>query len=88
MAQIKDRFYGFYLVACEDLGMKPQLLAEEMVDQAAAKQAALDWLAQIGPSMAGLTADAQSLRLQAALNEIKSVDESRTHGWLLARVRM
>jgi len=41
---IRQRFYGFYLIACEDVGMKPQLLAGEPVDQPAAKQAALKWL--------------------------------------------
>ncbi|MCE5267114.1 MAG: hypothetical protein LLG00_04440 [Planctomycetaceae bacterium] len=41
---IRQRFYGFYLVACEDIGMKPRLLDDELVDQAAAKQAALKWL--------------------------------------------
>jgi hypothetical protein len=38
------RFYGFYLIACEDIGMKPQLLDGEPVDQPAAKQEALKWL--------------------------------------------
>ena len=39
------RFYGCYLIACEDLGMEPQLLPGEPVDQAAARQSALAWLA-------------------------------------------
>ncbi|MGD0897510.1 MAG: hypothetical protein ABR915_06710, partial [Thermoguttaceae bacterium] len=41
---IRLRFYGFYLVACEDIGMKPQLLADEPLDQKAAQAAALGWL--------------------------------------------
>ncbi|MEN6451354.1 MAG: hypothetical protein ABFC96_12755 [Thermoguttaceae bacterium] len=40
----RQRFYGFYLIACEDLGMKPQLLDGEPVDRSAAKQTALKWL--------------------------------------------
>jgi hypothetical protein len=47
LVAMRDRFYGFYLVACEDIGLKPQFLAEEPVDEAAAKQAALDWLAKL-----------------------------------------
>jgi hypothetical protein len=38
------RFYGFYLVACEDLGMRPQFLPDEPVAQSAAKSEALNWL--------------------------------------------
>jgi hypothetical protein len=44
---IRQRFYGFYLIACEDIGMKPQLLDGEPVDQPAAKEAALRWLARM-----------------------------------------
>jgi hypothetical protein len=45
LESMRLRFYGFYLVACEDLGMEPQLLSEEPVDQGAAKESALKWLA-------------------------------------------
>ena len=38
------RFYGFYLLSCEDLGMRPQFLPDEPVDQAAARSEALKWL--------------------------------------------
>jgi hypothetical protein len=41
---VRLRFYGFYLIACEDIGMKPQLLAGEPLDQIAAQAAALEWL--------------------------------------------
>ena len=40
------RFYGFYLLACEDIGMRPQFLPDEPVDQAAAQGEALKWLEQ------------------------------------------
>ncbi len=46
--RMRSRFYGFYLVACEDIGLKPQFLADEPVDQVAAKLTALDWLAKLG----------------------------------------
>ena len=48
LAAIRERFYGFYLVACEDIGMRPQFLDGEPVDEAAAKQAALAWLDTCG----------------------------------------
>jgi hypothetical protein len=38
------RFYGFYLLCCEDIGMRPQFLSDEPVDQAAARREALKWL--------------------------------------------
>ncbi len=41
---IAQRFYGFYLLTCEDIGMKPQLLDGETVDREAAQRAALVWL--------------------------------------------
>jgi hypothetical protein len=44
---MRQRFYGLYLVACEDIGLKPQFLSEEPVDRAAAKEAALGWLAKL-----------------------------------------
>jgi hypothetical protein len=44
---MRQRFYGFYLVSCEDIGLRPQLLSDEPVDQPAARRAALDWLAKL-----------------------------------------
>ena len=44
LRQLKQRFYGFYLVACEDIGMKPEFAADEEVDAPAAMQEALRWL--------------------------------------------
>jgi hypothetical protein len=64
LADLRLRFYGFYLVSCEDLGMEPKLLADEPVDQGAAKEAALKWLARLDSSdlhveVPELTADAR-----------------------------
>lgn len=44
---IRRRFYGFYLISCEDIGMKPGLLKDEPVDQNAVMQAAIAWLGDI-----------------------------------------
>jgi len=41
---VRQRFYGFYLVACEDIGMRPQFLKQEPVDRKRAKQRALAWI--------------------------------------------
>ena len=43
MEAIRLRFYGFYLISCEDIGMKPQLLGRAGRPKAA-KTAALEWL--------------------------------------------
>jgi hypothetical protein len=44
LAALKKRFYGFYLVSCEDIGMQPEFLEGELVDEADAKAVALAWL--------------------------------------------
>jgi len=44
---IRRRFYGFYLVSCEDIGMKPSFMRDEPVDREAAERAALAWIANI-----------------------------------------
>ncbi|HPO15720.1 MAG TPA: hypothetical protein PLI09_19920 [Candidatus Hydrogenedentes bacterium] len=41
---ICQRFYGFYLIACEDIGMRPSFLDGEPVEVEPAKAAALAWL--------------------------------------------
>jgi hypothetical protein len=44
LQDIARRFYGFYLLACEDIGMKPEFLDGEPVDREASEKAALAWL--------------------------------------------
>ena len=44
LAALRKRFYGFYLVSCEDIGMRPEFLEGELVEEAEAKAAALAWL--------------------------------------------
>ena len=41
---VRRRAYGFYLVSCEDIGLRPDLADGELADLDAAKQLALDWL--------------------------------------------
>ena len=42
------RFYGFYLLSCEDIGMRAKFLDDEPVDQPAARQAALRMAGKAG----------------------------------------
>lgn len=44
---LRLRSYGFYLVACEDIGLRPRLTEGELADPEAARAAALGWLGQI-----------------------------------------
>jgi hypothetical protein len=44
LESLRQRFYGMYLVSCEDIGMKPEFLKDEPIDPTVAKKAALDWL--------------------------------------------
>jgi hypothetical protein len=40
----RDLYYGLYLVTCEDVGLRPKLLAEEAVDEEHCYKLASDWL--------------------------------------------
>jgi hypothetical protein len=42
---MRDRFYGFYLVSADDIGLKPALAKDEGVDQEKCYKLATDWLA-------------------------------------------
>ncbi len=44
LREVRDRFYGFYLLACEDIGMRPGLLDGELENVDAARSAAGVWL--------------------------------------------
>lgn len=44
---MRDRFYGLYLVSAEDIGMKPDLAADENVDAERCYQVATEWLKKI-----------------------------------------
>lgn len=44
LAAQRDRFYGLYLISCEDIGLKPTLAADEVADPEACYQAAEQWL--------------------------------------------
>jgi hypothetical protein len=49
LAQMRDLFYGLYLVSCDDIGLRPQLADEEILDPHDCYEvAALAWLATIG----------------------------------------
>ncbi|QDV44599.1 hypothetical protein Enr13x_44670 [Stieleria neptunia] len=47
LASIKQLFYGFYLVACDDIGLAPELRDEEAVDVEDAYRSAEVWLADL-----------------------------------------
>lgn len=44
LAAQRNLFYGFYLIACEDIGLPSAVSAEELPDPNAARSAALAWL--------------------------------------------
>jgi len=47
LAAQRDRFYGLYLISCEDIGHKPALKEGEVADEEACYKAAEDWLAKL-----------------------------------------
>lgn len=47
LASIRDRFYGLYLISCEDIGLPSELSGDENVDSIQAKKVAEDWLEQL-----------------------------------------
>ena len=44
---MRDRFYGLYLVSAEDIGMKPDLAADEQVDEDHCYKLATEWLKHV-----------------------------------------
>ena len=44
LEEIKNRFYGLYLISCEDIGLSPKLLDGEVDDQDACYALAENWL--------------------------------------------
>jgi hypothetical protein len=79
---IRQRFYGLYLVSCEDIGIRPQFLADEPVDQAAAKELALAWLDGI-ESDADLACDTR-----VAVPIFRAVMRGKTRLWATLGVRL
>jgi hypothetical protein len=76
------RFYGFYLVTCEDLGMRPQFLPDEPVDQPAARGEALKWLEHLDADP-DLACDTRvSVPIAIAL------DRDKTRLWATVGVRL
>jgi hypothetical protein len=47
LAAMKELFYGFYLLACEDIGMVQELMDDESLDTDAAYAAAEKWLSNL-----------------------------------------
>ena len=47
LAWMRDLFFGLYLVSAEDIGLKPSLDEDELVDLDRCRQLALDWLAKV-----------------------------------------
>jgi hypothetical protein len=88
LAEMRLRFYGFYLVSCEDLGMEPKLLADEPVDQAEAKEAALKWLTLL--ESPDLHVDVPELTADARVSVPIARDLSRnvTRLWATLGVRL
>jgi hypothetical protein len=46
LLKMRDLFYGLHLISAEDIGMKPNLAAEESVEQERCYKVATDWLAK------------------------------------------
>ena len=82
LAAVPLHFYGFYLLSCEDIGMKPQLADGELPDPPTAKQAAIDWLAKL--------ADNADLRCDTRVSVPIFVDANngKTHIWATLGVRL
>jgi hypothetical protein len=47
LEEIKNRFYGLYLLSCEDIGLQPKLLDGEVDDESACYELAETWLKNI-----------------------------------------
>jgi hypothetical protein len=76
------RFYGFYLLTCEDIGMSPQFLPDEPVDQAAARGEAIKWLEHLDTD-ADLACDTR-----VSVPIFNSVMRDKTRLWATVGVRL
>jgi hypothetical protein len=43
LRDMRDRFYGFYLMSCEDVGLRPENLSDEGVDISRCQELASSW---------------------------------------------
>ncbi len=82
LGALRDRFYGFYLISCEDVGMRPVFLEDESVDQQAAQAAALAWLESL-PGDPDLACDTR-----AAVPIFRSLRPDKTRVWATLGVRL
>jgi hypothetical protein len=82
LAALRERFYGFYLISCEDVGMRPAFLEDESVDQQAAQAAALDWVESL-PDDPDLACDTR-----AAVPIFRSLRPDKTRLWATLGVRL
>ena len=81
LLEMQNRFYGLYLVVCDDIGMVPQFAAQENVDQDACYQLACRWLNQIkeNPDLAKDT--------RVSVPVAYDIGKSRTRLWATLGVR-
>jgi len=79
---IRLRFYGFYLIACEDIGMAPEFLQGEPINQTEAKQAALKWLNR-APSNVDLACDTR-----VAVPIYYNTQTNKVRLWVILGVRL
>lgn len=81
---VRRRFYGFYVIACEDIGMRPTFLDDEPVEPEAAKSIALAWLDNLGTD-ADLACDTRvAVPIFVDLNR----PDSKTCMWATLGVRL
>ena len=77
---IKNRFYGFYLLSCEDIGMKPNFLHEEKVNEEICRSEALAWLRQLSTD--------EDLAVDTRFAVPIRSDNGETRYWLTLGVRL
>ena len=82
LLEIQKRFYGLYLVVCDDIGMVPQFAPQENVDQEDCYQTACQWLEQIkeNPDLAKDT--------RVSIPVAYDLEKSRTRMWSTLGVRL
>lgn len=82
LAMLARRFYGFYLLTCEDIGLRPQFLPDEPVDQPAAREEAQKWLDHLATDP-DLACDAR-VSIPIAIDQM----QGKTWFWATVGVRL
>lgn len=82
LIEMSNRFYGLYLVVCEDIGMKSALAEDETIDEEACYRLANEWLEELKDDV-DLKVDTR-----VSIPIARSIRRNKTRLWATLGVRL